>query len=118
MRKEKLDEAYELCKNKKWIYVDENSGEEKKAELSWETPEVQESCNSIWGIQEQLFLSLRMNHPKITKEKCSEIVSLHNYGRILNKLLTVTGLVEESSEGNDDSGDEDDESSGIEIFNL
>ena len=78
-RKIELDKVYEGCKNKKWTYLDENSGEEKTAELSWETPEVQESVNTIWGIQQQLYLALRINHPRITKEKASEIVSLHTY---------------------------------------
>ncbi len=114
LRKIKLDEAYERCLSKRYIYTDENSGEEKSSELSWETLEVQESCNTIWGIERQLYLSLRIKHPKITKEKVSEIVTLHSYDAIFKKVMVATGFFSEEEK----NGGDDDEDLGIEIDNL
>ncbi len=113
LRKTKLDEAYERCLAKRWVYTDSNTGEEKSTELSWETLEVQDSCNTIWGIERQLYLSLRIKHSKITKEKVSEIVSLKGYDAIFKKVMVATGFFseEETNEGDDD------EDLGIEIDN-
>ncbi len=112
--KVKLDEAFERCLAKKCVYTDENSGEEKSSELSWETLEVQDSCNTIWGIERQLYLSLRIKHPKITKEKVSEIVSLKGYDAIFKKVMVATGFF---SEKEINEGD-DDEDLGIAIDSL
>lgn len=110
-RQQEIDKVYAECKAKRWTYMDKDSGEEKVTELSWEAPEVQESCNSIWGISEQLYLAIRMNHARITREQASALINLHSYSLILNKLMVVNGFTEEESTG------EEDEDLGLKIHN-
>jgi len=88
LRQEILSETYKRCRDKIWETA---SGE--KHNISWEMPEVQDSCLTIEGIAQQLYLSLKVNHPEVTKEMCSRIVSLETYSNtILDKLLEVNGM--------------------------
>jgi hypothetical protein len=91
VRNKILADTHTECKNKVWEYEDEH-GAKKQVPLSWETPEVQQSCNTLEGIQEQLYLGLRVNHPDITKEQVCKIVTLENYSKMLDKILTAMGI--------------------------
>jgi hypothetical protein len=87
-----LLETHEKCRNKVWRYTDEH-GANKEAPLSWETPVVQESCNTLEGIREQIYLSLKVNHPEMTKDLACKIVTIENYQNLLNRLMTAMGIV-------------------------
>jgi hypothetical protein len=94
LREEILRDTHKACKYKVWKYTDEK-GAEKEAPLSWETPEIQDSCNTLEGIQQQIYLAIRIKHPEVTKELIGEIVTLENYNYHLNKLLTAMGWTPE-----------------------
>lgn len=89
-----LERTHEECRKKVWRYEDDK-GATKEVPLSWETPEVQASVNTLEGIQQQLYLSLKVKHPEITKEDACRIVTLDNYAKMLDKMLTAMGMVPE-----------------------
>ncbi len=94
LRNDILAKTHEECRRKVWKYIDEHGAERDKP-LSWESPEVQESCNTLEGIQQQSYLSLRIKHPELTKEKTCEIVTLENYSKMLDKMLAAMGMLPE-----------------------
>lgn len=91
-------EAHERCRNKSYKYLDAVTGEEKEAAISWENAEVQESCMTVEGIAQQLYLSLKINHPNLKKADVSKIVTLASYKEVLDKILIINGLIEPGSE--------------------
>jgi hypothetical protein len=94
VRNQVLKETHESCRTKVWKYVDEH-GANREAPLSWETPEVQASCNTLEGIQQQIYLSLRIKHPELTKAQVNKIVTFESYNAMLNKLLSAMGMIPE-----------------------
>jgi hypothetical protein len=91
-----LKETHERCRTKRWILKDENTGDiVKETFLSWETPEVQQSTETPDGIAQQCYLSLRVNHPDITKELAWRICQPKVINEILDKILQAQGLSRE-----------------------
>lgn len=104
IREDLIKQAYERCRNKRWIVKDENTGDIVKENfLSWETPEVQESANTLDGIAFQCYLSLRVNHPEITRELANRICTPVTMDRVMAKILQAQGLTKEKIHSGEDN---------------
>lgn len=66
--------------------------------LSITSKEVLESFSTLDGIAEQIYLSLRMCHPELSRNDISKIVTPGNYEEIMNKLDIISGMVPENKE--------------------
>ncbi len=57
--------------------------------------DIESNAFALEGASYLLWLSLKKNHEKITKDECAEILTIHNLEPIIKKLLMLSGMWEE-----------------------
>ena len=99
LRDKILEETHQKCRDKRWIEKDEEGNIIFERLLQWDTPEIQQSLNTIEGIAQQAYLALRINHPEITYDLANRICKLTTYEEIASKLLLASGLTPDEVKG-------------------
>jgi len=90
-----INEEYVRCRDKRWIELDDNGAIIFTKFLSWETPEVRAFANTEEGVALQLYYSLKVNHPEITRDFAIKIVNVKSLNEIFNKIMLAQGLLQE-----------------------
>lgn len=100
-----IREEYARCRDKRWVEYDNNGAIIFTKFLSWETPEVQAFTKAEEGLALQLYYSLRVNHPEVTKDLAAKIVDLKGLNEIFQKVMLAHGLVAEDLNKEPDLGE-------------